>query len=77
MGEKSNGGHVATGGSRAVRRVGKPADIGLGGQQPGTPSATQAGGGGLLGEVVDTASDHVEDIAFNAVDEVRDRRRDD
>lgn len=75
MGEKSNGGHVATGGARAVRQVStKPSDLGLGSQaMTGDPS----GGGGILSDIVGTAQDNVTDIAFNAADEVRDHHRDD
>lgn len=65
MGEKGNGGHVATGGARAVRQV---SDTGLGGANLGSAAS---GGGGLLGDVVSEAGDHATDLGSAALDERR------
>ena len=74
MGEKGNGGHVATGGARAVRTVG----TGMGGSEINSgQSSGGGGGGGLLGGLVGEAKDHVTDVGLGAVEQVQEHRHDD
>lgn len=61
MGEKGNGGHVATGGARAVRTAADPSAMGMGGTSM-TDAASAGGGGGGLGDVVGDVGDHATDI---------------
>ena len=74
MGEKGNGGHVATGGARAVREATSTHDTGLGGSHLGgnVAGAGGGGGGGLLGELASQAEDHVTDAGGAVVDRARD-----
>lgn len=58
MGEKGNGGHVATGGARAVRQA--TTDMGLGGSPVGGDAAS--GGGGFFSDLASDAKDHATDI---------------
>ena len=60
MGEKGNGGHVATGGARAVRQAASPGDLGMGGSQLG--GGAEGGGGGVFSDLASEAGDHVTDI---------------
>lgn len=74
MGEKGNGGHVATGGARAVRTAG----TGLGGSEiGGSQGSGGGGGGGLLGGIAGEVQDHVTDVGLGAVEQVQEHRHDD
>jgi hypothetical protein len=71
MGEKGNGGHVATGGARAIRQAAGPSDVGLGGSRLGS-GAESSGGGGLLSDLAAGAQDHATDIGGAAVEKAHD-----
>ena len=64
MGEKGNGGHVATGGARAVRQATGSGDVGLGGTHLGG-----GGGGGFLSDLASGAEDHVVDAGGAVVEQ--------
>ena len=54
MGEKGNGGHVPTGGTRQIRTATDPNPaMGTGGMGGSTASAAGGGGGGLLDNLGD------------------------
>jgi hypothetical protein len=71
MGEKGNGGHVATGGARAIRQGAGSTDLGLGGAHLGGGAAA-SGGGGFLGDLASGASEHVTDAGEVAFDKAHD-----
>lgn len=73
MGEKGNGGHVATGGARAVRTVG----TGIGGSQIASGAPSGGGGGGVLGDLAGEAKDHVTDIGLGATEQIQEHRQGD
>ena len=69
MGEKGNGGHVATGGARAVRQATGSGDVGLGGTQLGGGGS---GGGSFLSDLASGAQDHVVDAGGAVVEQAHD-----
>jgi hypothetical protein len=66
MGEKGNGGHVATGGARAVRQAAGPSDLGMGGSH--LAGDTGGGGGSVFSDLASDATDHVTDLGGAVVD---------
>ena len=68
MGEKGNGGHVATGGARAVRQATGSGDVGLGGTQLGGGGGG-SGGGGFLSDLASGAEDHAVDAGGFVADQ--------
>jgi hypothetical protein len=72
MGEKGNGGHVATGGARAVRPATLPSDLGVGGSRLG--SNPTGGGSSLFSDLASDAKDHVTDAGGAVVDKAKEHR---
>ena len=71
MGEKGNGGHVATGGARAVRQATSPGDLGMGGSH--LAGDTEGGGrSSFFSELASGAQDHVTDVGGAVVDKAKD-----
>jgi hypothetical protein len=75
MGEKGNGGHVATGGARAVRQS-TGGDVGLGGSSL-SGGASAAAGGGFLSSLADQASDHITDAGGAVVEKAHESHNED
>lgn len=72
MGEKGNGGHVATGGAHSIRQAKLPGDVGMGGSH--LSGDTAGGGGSFFGDLASGATDHVTDIGGAVVDKNREHR---
>ena len=72
MGEKGNGGHVATGGARAVRPATLPSDLGVGGSRLGA-NPTGGGSSSFFSDLAD-AQDHVTDAGGAVVDKAKEHR---